>query len=151
MTYKGGIHLDACPGVGCGTVFELSPRGDGNWTETILHSFNFNGADGMYPAVGLVFDTHGNLYGDTSYGGIHYDQCIGLGCGTIFELSPRGGGGWTERILHSFNFNGTDGIYPLVNVLLDSAGNIYGTTQEGGSHGEGCGGVGCGTVFEITP
>ncbi len=118
-----------------GTVFELSPREGGGWTETVLHSFG-NGTDGQNPYAGLIFDAAGNLYGTTVRGGIH-------GLGTAFELSPREGGGWTETVLHSFG-NGTDGQNPYAALIFDAAGNLYGTTYQGGIHGGG-------TAFEITP
>jgi uncharacterized repeat protein (TIGR03803 family) len=135
-SYEGGIHLDPCGGVGCGTVFELSPQEGGGWTEKVLHSFNLNGTDGDEPYAGLIIDTAGNLYGTTIAGGIHNN-------GTVFELSPREGGGWTEKVVHSFG-NGTDGYEPYAGLIIDAAGNLYGTTVEGGIHGYG-------TVFEITP
>ena len=72
-----------------------------------------------------------------SFGGIH-------GWGAVFELSPRHGGGWTEKVLHSFDDNGTEGIEPVASLILDSAGNLYGTPQQGGIHGDG-------TVFELSP
>ncbi len=129
-TWLGGVHS-------LGTVFELSPAGDGRWTEKTLHSFG-NGSDGTQPLVSLIFDTDGNLYGTTYEGGIHGD-------GTVFELSPKQGGSWTEKVLHSFG-NGTDGSFPLygVSLIFDTAGNLYGTTYEGGIHG-------LGTVFELMP
>ena len=110
-TLNGGIH-------GYGTVFELTPSG-GIWTERVLHSFNVNGSDGALPFSGLVFDRFGNLYGTTYYGGIHnrFDQ----GCGTVFELTPNGSGGWAEKVLHSFNDNGTDGSSPYAGLTLDAA------------------------------
>ena len=80
-TYTGGIH-------NYGTVFELSPRQGGGWTEKVLHSFG-GGTDGTSPNAGLIFDTAGNLYGTTYLGGIH-------GFGTAFEMSPKQGGGWTR-------------------------------------------------------
>jgi uncharacterized repeat protein (TIGR03803 family) len=130
-TYGGGIHS-------YGTVFELSPNGSGGWTERVLHSFNLNGADGALPYDGLAIDSAGNLYGTTPYGGINY-----LG-GTVFELSPNGSGGWREKVLHSFNYNGTDGAFPTGGLILDAANNLYGTTEQGGIHSQG-------TVFELTP
>ena len=130
----GGIH--PCGGEGCGTVFELSPRQGGGWTEKVLHSFG-NGSDGNSPFAALVLDTAGNLYGTTSGGGIH-------GLGTAFALSPKQGGGWTETILHSFNLNGTDGTNPQAALLLDAAGNLYSTTYGGGAYS-------VGTVFQLAP
>ena len=136
-TGVGGVH--PCPsngGNGCGTVFELSPKQGGGWTETVLHNFG-NGTDGVSPVGALVLDTAGNLYGTTQTGGIH-------NFGTAFELSPKPGGGWTEAVLHSFNLNGTDGIAPEAELLLDGSGNLYGTTYSGGPFS-------VGIVFELTP
>jgi uncharacterized repeat protein (TIGR03803 family) len=104
-----------------GTVFELTPQAGGGWTEKVLHSFG-NGTDGFQPYAGLIFDGTGNLYG-TTYGG----------AGAVFELTPQAGGGWTEKVLHRFNSNGTDGYLPLGGLILDAAGNLYGTTQHGPS------------------
>jgi uncharacterized repeat protein (TIGR03803 family) len=130
-TYLGGEY-------GSGTVFELSPGQGGSWTETILHSFHDNGTDAAYPQAGLVFDAHGNLYSTTLFGGTSYVY------GTVFELSPGLGGSWTETILHSFNYDGRDGLSPHAGVVLDTHGNVYGTTYSGGTYGYG-------TVFELSP
>jgi uncharacterized repeat protein (TIGR03803 family) len=135
----GGTH-------GAGTVFELTPQTDRSWSERILHNFNDNGTDGAQPRAGLIFDADGNLYGTTSTGGAD-------GEGTVFELSPKAGGGWAERILHSFSHKSTDGRNPVGGLILDAAGNLYGTTVEGGSS-ESCVNsyvTSCGTVFELTP
>jgi uncharacterized repeat protein (TIGR03803 family) len=67
----------------------------------------------------------------------------------VFELMPKAGGGWIERVLHSFKRNGKDGEFPYSNLILDDAGNLYGTTFKGGDHCNS--GAGCGTVFEIIP
>jgi uncharacterized repeat protein (TIGR03803 family) len=124
---------------GVGTVFELSPNGDGTWTETVPHSFQ-GGRDGSYPFFAtLTFDEDGNLYGETAYGG--NDRCSS-GCGVVFELSPTGGGSWTETVV--YRFKGTDGSFPLKGLVLDAAGNIYGTTLVGGAYGDG-------VVFELKP
>jgi uncharacterized repeat protein (TIGR03803 family) len=121
-------------------VFELSPQSDGSWTEAILHNFSLNGTDGYNPEMGaLVFDSKGNLYDTTGQGGAYGD-------GIVFELSPASGGDWTETILHSFNPNGTDGFYPDSGVIFDSAGNLYGTTYEGGSNDGNDG-----TVYKLSP
>src|SRR5271163_2430536 len=122
---------------GQGTVFEVTPTENGS-TETILHSFDLNGTDGAAPFASLIFDADGNLYGTTYSGGDY-------GHGTVFELAPSG----TETILHSFDFNGSDGYYPYASLVLLGKGNLYGTTTYGGSYG--CAEDGCGTVFELTP
>jgi uncharacterized repeat protein (TIGR03803 family) len=77
---------------GLGTVFELTPTVGGGWTETVLYNFA-GGADGAFPYGNLIFDSAGSLYGTNTQGG-SYEH------GTAFELSPREGGGWTEKILH---------------------------------------------------
>ena len=122
---------------GRGTVFELSPGAGGTWTEKVLWSFG-NGTDGAQPYAGLIFDPAGNLYGTTDLGGA-------FGYGTVFELSPGAGGTWTEKVLHSFNNDGTDGIEPLAPLIFDAAGNLYGTTYQGGAYNS------YGTVFELSP
>jgi uncharacterized repeat protein (TIGR03803 family) len=90
----------------------------------------------------LALDGAGNLYGTTYQGG--GAGCNGAGCGTVFRVTPGG----TETVLYSFA-GGLDGAQPLAGVILDTQGNLYGTTYHGG--GSGCGGNGCGTVFKVTP
>lgn len=132
---------------GCGTVFELSPNSSGGWSESAIYTFTGE-TDGLGPYAGLVFDAAGNLYGATSEGGT--SSTCGQGCGTVFELSPSSSG-WTKKTLHSFSFSttsNTGGIYPVGGVMLDAAGNIYGTLAEGASTT--CNpGVGCGSVFRL--
>jgi uncharacterized repeat protein (TIGR03803 family) len=153
-TYSaGGGSCNVEGEAGCGNVFELTPKSGGVWTEKVLYSFKNNGKDGNYPSAGLIFDGAGNLYGTTIYGGS--GKCESgdggiIGCGTVFELTPKAGGGWTEKVLHSFRPNGGDGWWPVANVISDAAGNLYGTTFGGGDVPE-CSGDGCGTVFELTP
>jgi uncharacterized repeat protein (TIGR03803 family) len=124
-----------------GSVFELTPKSGGGWKNAVLHTFN--GKDGANPAAALIFDTAGNLYGTTASGGAHND-------GTVFELMPKSGGGWKEKVLHNFNTNGKDGSLPFAGLIFDAAGNLYGATTQGGNLTE-CGGFGCGIVFELTP
>jgi uncharacterized repeat protein (TIGR03803 family) len=128
-----------------GTVYELSPPAPGSpWTETVLYAFGGDDGDGPYGS--LVFDSMGNLYGTTNAGG---DQlCL---CGMVFELTPptAPGGSWTETMIYGFK-GGNDGSGPFAGVVLDKAGNLYGTTGLGGVV-EACGGSGCGTVFELSP
>jgi uncharacterized repeat protein (TIGR03803 family) len=120
-----------------GTVFETSPNGSGGWSTKVLHNFGLVENDGQQPEAGLIFDGAGNLYGTTEYGGSQ-------GFGTVFELSPNGSGGWTERVLHNFGISSSDGKTCFSALVFDGAGNLYGTTADGGSHG-------FGTVFEMTP
>jgi uncharacterized repeat protein (TIGR03803 family) len=134
-------------GYGCGTVFQLVARAGGGWVEKVLHSFQNDGVDGSTPYAGLVRDASGNLYGTTQNGGTY-------GYGTVYELTPKAGGGWTESVLYSFNSNGTDGTGPQSTLILDAVGDLYGTAAYGGSGT--CtnsinSAVGCGTVFELTP
>jgi uncharacterized repeat protein (TIGR03803 family) len=120
---------------GEGIVFKIAPNG----TETVLHSFcGFCGNDGAFPGYGLAMDSVGNLYGTTGLGGTNNK-------GTVFKMTTDG----VETVLYSFK-GGSDGFYPLATVTLDGAGNIYGTTFEGGGE-TGCGfnTDGCGTVFKL--
>jgi uncharacterized repeat protein (TIGR03803 family) len=94
-----------------GTVFKLDSSG----MESVLHSFT--GPDGAIPYAGLVLDAAGNLYGTTLFGG-------SSGYGTVFKLSPSG----AETVLHSFTNAGGDGAYPFAGLLVDTVGNLYGTT-----------------------
>lgn len=94
---------------------------------------------------GRIFDGIGNLYGTTGQGG--GTGCSGTGCGTVFELSPNGSGGWTETSLYSFQ-GGSDGGSPRAALIFDKSGNLYGTTYEG--WGIECFN-GCGTTFELSP
>jgi uncharacterized repeat protein (TIGR03803 family) len=137
---------------GYGTVFELKP-GAAGWSAMVLHNFSYGGTDGAGPSGRLILDAKGNLYGTTTTGGT--GPCISeaslVGCGTVFELSPKAGGGWTERVLYNFG-HGTDGSYPVAALVFDATGNLYGVTYEGGTGS--ClrgGNPGCGIVFELTP
>ncbi len=154
VTFLGGTSSVCTSGQGCGTVFELSPPSQpgGSWTETILYSFN-GGNDGWWPYGSVISDSVGNLYGTTSSGG--GGDCTD-GCGTVYELSPPSaqGGIWTEQVL--FSFNKQQGAFPHSSLTLDSKGNLYGTTYDGGDlNYRGCyyGNLryGCGTAFEVSP
>src|ERR1035437_6510944 len=122
------IGLRAALAIFAATLFVTS-----TWAaaqERVLHNFNNNGTDGLEPYAGLIVDAAGNLYGTTSQGGTG-SNCGAFGCGTVFELTPAAGGGWTETVLYSFNYNGTDGAGPLAGLIFDAAGNLYGTTSYG--------------------
>ncbi len=137
-----------------GTVFKLSPPTTSEettgkeWTKTTLHAF-IGGPDGANPRSGVIFDKNGNIYGSTSSG-------APICAGTVFRLVPPSGNQkeWTETVLYAFS-GGDDGQNPA-GIVLDSQGNIYGTTSEGG--GFSVGGdiysntwIGGGTIFELTP
>jgi hypothetical protein len=131
-TYGGGTGT-ACKAIpGCGTVFELSPEGDGTWTETVLYSFQ-DGSDGALP-VSLTIDASGNLYGANTTGGTEF--------GTVFELSPpREGAAWKETTLYSFQ---AFEIQVNPGLVLDAKGNLYGTWYQLYSCYPGCG-----VVFQL--
>jgi uncharacterized repeat protein (TIGR03803 family) len=143
-TSQGGTY-------GQGTVFKLAPTSGGNWKETIVHDFEGYPGDGANPVASLTFDKAGNLYGTTSSGG-NNDNCgdsyYTASCGTVFELSPASGGNWTERVIYNFQ-GANDGCGPLSSVVIDAAGNLYGTTISNGGNQSNCGGYG--TVFELAP
>lgn len=123
-----------------GTVFELMPQSNGTWKFKILHAFG-RGKDGASPNTTLTFDAAGNLYGTTLYGGAN-------NVGVVFKLTPQSNGSWNETVLHSFG-SGTDGRTPFGQLVLDAAGNLYGTTQGGGIYSSSGICVGCGTVYEL--
>lgn len=116
---------------------ELANSG-GTWTETVLYSFQ-GGKDGQTPLAGLAIDSKGTLYGTASLGG--GGGCY-RGCGAVFELKKTGRS-WKETLLHVFKNDGRDGVDPQNPLTLDSSGNLYGTTYEGGT-------VGNGVVFRLT-
>jgi uncharacterized repeat protein (TIGR03803 family) len=130
ITCSGGAH-------DLGTAFELSPETGGGWTVKVLHAFGGTSTDGGEALSGLTLDTAGNLYGATAYGGPE-------NFGIVFQLRPNTNGSWSEKILHTFTNNGKDGLYPGSSLTFDSAGNLYGTTWEGGTQNGG-------TVFELSP
>ena len=119
---------------GGGVVFKLTPNRNGTWRQRVLHQFA--GKEGSAPVAGLIFDPAGNLYGTAAGGGAY-------GYGVVFRMQHKPIGGWSYRVLHSFR-NATDGAYPGAGLILDEAGNLYGTT-EGDSKQT------FGTVFQITP
>jgi uncharacterized repeat protein (TIGR03803 family) len=141
----GGLVLDAAGNIyglttgggrgGFGTAFELVRSATGQYTEKMLHSFGQN-SDGRYPYGTPVIDAAGNLYGTTEVGGAN-------NTGTVFELIPTSEGPWTEKVLHNFTLGG-DGTDPLVGVIVDAAGNLYGTTTSGGANNGG-------TVYRLSP
>jgi uncharacterized repeat protein (TIGR03803 family) len=143
--YGGG---GGCGG-GCGTVYELQAGdpavwapGVAAWKERVLHRFGETPGDGAFPGVGqLAIDRFGDLYGTTDVGG-------NPGYGTVFKLTnvpSATGGAWAEAVLHNFTPGGL-GYEPSGGVIIDSAGNLYGTTINGGSAL-----CGCGVVYKLSP
>ncbi len=124
-TVNGGVQNNS------GAVFELTSAGK----EKVLYSF-VNGGDGLDPYAGLVRDKKGNLYGASVNGSSN--------AGAAFELSPGKGGVWTFTVLHDFSGGSGDGAYPFGTPILDKQGNLYGTTENGGTYGDG-------TVYKVTP
>ncbi len=117
-----------------GVIYELSPSGNG-WHQSVLYSFG-DLPDGREPYGGLIFDNEGNLWGTTAFGGANNQ-------GTIFKLTNMPGVGWQKTTVYTFQ-RATDGSDVEGGLVMDSSGNFYGTTADGGS------GVG-GTVFELSP
>jgi uncharacterized repeat protein (TIGR03803 family) len=126
-----GGDLSCSFGQGCGVVYRLTKAG----TETVVHGFA-GGADGADPYQALVTDVNGNLYGTTTSGGA---KCAGSACGTVFEISADG----KETVLYSFT-GGADGGGPSSGLIVDKAGDLYGTTAFGGLFS-------VGTVFRLDP
>lgn len=125
-----GITESAGP-AGAGTVFELSPDGLGNWGGRIL--YNFTAPNDPTNAIStLLMDTQGNLYGAGQIGGT-------LGGGAVFQLAA---GTWAETVLHNFDF-AVEGGQPLAGVVMDTQGNLYGTTSVGSTFN-------CGSVYQLT-
>jgi uncharacterized repeat protein (TIGR03803 family) len=123
----------------CGTVYELSPSGSGSWTKTTLYSFQC-GSDGSAPYGGVIFDSGGNLYGTTNFGGANM-------VGTVYELSQAGGGNWTFHLLYSLQYGGTFDFLlygPTGSLAMDSSGSLYGAAVLDGAFGGG-------SVFKLTP
>jgi uncharacterized repeat protein (TIGR03803 family) len=136
-----GGNTATCPNTnGCGVVFELSAPNHGVRNYRLLYVFNGGTGDGQLPLGNIVFDGAGNLYGVTEFGG---PGAGSYGGGTVYKLSPAGGGLWTETVIHTFG-SGSDGLWPLAGLTADAAGNLYGTTSVGGTNNSG-------TVYKLTP
>ena len=132
----GDLQCSDGEGFGCGTVFNLKPPPTrpasflSPWKETVLHAFAGRPSDGEIPWTGaLIFDQAGNIYGTTEFGGNAGNW------GTVYKLTPYAGG-WTEAVLYNLGY-GTNG--PYSGVVMDSAGNLYGTTGDGT------------VIFELSP
>jgi uncharacterized repeat protein (TIGR03803 family) len=132
-----GVAAQGGTGGEDGGVFELTPS-NGGWTEADIYVFQGPRSDGGVPLGGVILDSAGNLYGTTN-------GDLGSGndpYGSVYELTSSGSG-WTERTLYLFQ-NESNGAFPKSDLVMDAAGNLYGTTSSGGSGGGG-------TVFELSP
>jgi uncharacterized repeat protein (TIGR03803 family) len=128
----------------CGTVFELSPDGNGGWQKKEVYQFQ-GGLDGATPISGVVIDAEGNLFGSTEFGGGSCNTFGQQGCGTIFEISPSAGA-WQETILHHFARGNcpTCLTTPQGGLVFDGQGNLYGTLSFGGAKSGG-------GIFKMSP
>jgi uncharacterized repeat protein (TIGR03803 family) len=139
LALDGAGHLYGTAGggnSGHGVVFRLSLGSDDRWRETVLYNVP-GGVNGDQPGAGVVMDKAGNLYGTTIAGG-----STSCECGVVYKLAPGSKGKWTYTVLH--RFVGSDGAQPNANLILDSEGNLYGTTATGGAGG-------AGVAFKLTP
>jgi uncharacterized repeat protein (TIGR03803 family) len=130
---KGNLYAATAAGgtYSAGTVFMLSPAGK----ETVLYEFKGSNGDGSAPHGRLAFDADGEIYGTTQGGGIN-------GTGTVYRLSPKSGGGWTEKVIYNFSATGADGTAPSAGMTIAADGTMYSTTPDGGAFG-------AGTVFSL--
>lgn len=143
-----------------GAIYEVVPPAEkgGPWMESIIYSFTETNGDGAYPNGYLALAPNGVLYGATRQGGTTVGCSYNQGCGTLFQLTPSTmpGGAWTETVLYTFS-GGVDGAYPTGPLTIGPNGEIYGTTEFGGTSAACAAGVsgnpygGCGTVFRFTP
>jgi uncharacterized repeat protein (TIGR03803 family) len=124
----------ACFPPGCGTVYKLTPQGNGGFRESVIYAFT-NGKDGGSPTASLLVDARGDLVG-TASGGKY-------GNGVVFELSPSGNT-YSLAVLYSFGATPGDGSNPSGALIADAQGNLYGLTGEGGSSS-------VGTAFRLAP
>ncbi len=152
MIYPGGdcLVLDQTGNLygcfGSGMIGELSP-GPNGWTYTDIYYSDCNSPcyDGDSPVAPLTWDSHGDLYGTTLFGGNVPPLCPGSGgCGVAFQLANNGDGTWTYHVLHRFAAFKNDGYYSYAGLTVDGSGNAYGLTSAGGKYGNG-------TFYKLTP
>jgi len=117
--YQGGLTNYRDCGGPCGVAYQMTPNGVGTWTYHVMHRFDSFKGDGCLPGGSLTVDSSGNAYGTTTLCGRYKD-------GTVFKLTPTEDGHWKETILYSFP-NVNTGAGPESNLVLDKAGNLYGT------------------------
>lgn len=144
VDFTGSLYDSDPTGNGDGSVFKLSPNGDGTFKTTVLYSFP-GGNGGVFPGP-IMGDRSGRIYGTTAAGGVN--KCSALGCGTVFVLLPptQSGGAWSHKMLYNFE-GGARGAYPNFGLTRDAQGNLYGIAVSSQS----CGNTFCNLVFELSP
>jgi uncharacterized repeat protein (TIGR03803 family) len=120
-------------GAGHGVIFQMKQNSAGGWNFKTLYTFQ-GAPDGSFPYGALLFGAQNHIYGTTYYGGTN-------GLGTVYDLT-QSGGSWTGQVIYSFGA-GQDGNSSISNLVSDPSSNLYGTTSEGG--------LGSGTIFQLTP
>jgi uncharacterized repeat protein (TIGR03803 family) len=146
-TYGGG-NQQQCSGFGCGFAYELKRLPDGTWEKIVLHRFT-GGKDGGSPVGTFAMDADGNLYGVTEQGGTSGSNCssvLGFGCGVVYKLTRLPKDKWKFSVIYNFDTNAfsSDVNYPGAGVIFDRVGNLYGTTEFGGSFV-----CDCGIVYQL--
>ena len=143
-TALGGTGGSYCGSNGCGVAFEMTLGAGNVWSESVIYNFGSSITDAAEPHAALALDSAGTLFGTTVSGG----PCIAF-CGTVFELSPAGGGVWNEKVIFSFLTTAQ----PYGGLAMDSGGSLYGTTVYGGGQGN-CKVYGvnwyCGTIYKLS-
>lgn len=120
---------------GAGTVYELSPKSGGGWTETVIYTFSGTGSDGISPSAGMTIAPNGTMYSTTPDGGAYSG-------GVIFSLKKTAKG-WKQTVIHNINFP-TEGGFPYEGLMRDAAGNLYGVAPDGGASQQG-------VVYRLSP
>jgi uncharacterized repeat protein (TIGR03803 family) len=149
--YGTTLYGGSASGEGYGVVFQLKPNRNG-FTFNSIYRFT-GGADGAAPVAKVILGPNGSLYGTAHAGGKLDCGVPGFdfpGCGVVFKLAPQPNQTWTQSVLYTFTGAG-DGANPWGNVILDQAGNLYGTAEFGGDTSCVLTSTGCGTVFKLTP
>jgi uncharacterized repeat protein (TIGR03803 family) len=139
-TAYGGADTFPCFNLGCGTVFKVTENSKGSWSEQVLN--DFIGRDGIQPSNALTADKKENLYGTTAVEGA-------FGDGTVFKLSPTKDGLWNFSVLYNFDISYAGAGSFSTGVVIDDAGNLYGTVW--GPESGNCAGGGCGLVYKLEP
>ena len=139
-----GATVAGGPDKGQGTIFALTPKGSGSYSQSVLYTFK-GGSDGSIPQGPLLMDTRGNLYGATLFGG--GATACSNGCGTIYELT-QSGSQYREKILYAFQ-GGPGGFHPVPGLIAGPGGSLYGATSFGGKTCSSSSGT-CGVVFQLS-